>query len=175
MIHGHAIGGVPAKATIGLIAIAASTPAAMNGTVTLSSIPSGSDSAMALDEHGRGDGDILRRAENARDRERRRAAEHHERRRSRPTTWRGSTAAAPAACGWPITVENPSPNASSTHATAAISRCQLKHDDQHRDRERIEDDADVPSALVRAKRRGRRCGGSSSQLPMIAATPISAA
>src|SRR5882757_8361879 len=48
MIHGHAIGGAADNPTIGLIAIAARMPAATNGTVTLSSMPSGSDSAMAL-------------------------------------------------------------------------------------------------------------------------------
>ena len=47
-IHGHAIGGGAAEATIGLMAIAASTAAATNGTVTLSSIPSGSVSAIPL-------------------------------------------------------------------------------------------------------------------------------
>src|SRR2546425_13174801 len=48
MIHGQAIGGGAERPTIGLMAIAARTAAAMNGTVTLSSSPSGSDSTMAL-------------------------------------------------------------------------------------------------------------------------------
>src|SRR3954469_2353821 len=47
-IQGHAIGGGAEAATIGLIAIAARIAAAMNGTVTLSSMPSGRVSAIAL-------------------------------------------------------------------------------------------------------------------------------
>src|SRR5438067_4227399 len=47
-IHGQEIGGGADRATIGLMAIAASTAAAMNGTVTLSSMPRGSVSAIAL-------------------------------------------------------------------------------------------------------------------------------
>src|SRR5438067_6646698 len=124
-IHGHAIGGGADSATIGLMAIAASTAAAMDGTVTLSSIPSGSVSAIALTISAAAmatscGAPNTRAIPNAATPPKRMNA-------AKPphdfAAFHGSGATG---IRFPITVPNPSPNAISTHATAAISMCQLK-------------------------------------------------
>ena len=125
MIHGQAIGGAEVTATSGLMAIAASTPAAMKGTVTLSSMPSGNDSAMALTSTATAMATSCgapksRAMANA-------AAPPKTINAANPphdlARFHGSGASGRRR---PTTVEDPSPNASSTQATAAISRCQLK-------------------------------------------------
>src|SRR5216684_4375706 len=125
MIHGQAIGGAEVTGTSGLMAIAASTPAAMKGTVTLSSIPSGNDSAMALTSTatatatscGAPNSRVMANAA-APPKTMNAANPPHDLARFHGSGANGRR--------WPMTVENPSPNASSTQATAAISRCQLK-------------------------------------------------
>src|SRR5437763_4737207 len=124
-IHGHAIGGGAAEATIGLMAIAASTAAATNGTVTLSSIPSGSVSAIALTTSAAamatscGAPNTRAIPNAARPPNRMKPAKP-------PHDFDGFHGNGASGIRWPITVPNPSPNAISTHATAAISMCQLK-------------------------------------------------
>src|SRR3954454_15522581 len=124
-IQGHAIGGGAEAVTIGLIAVACRIAAPMNGTVTLSSIPSGSVSAIAVTISAAaiatscGAPNSRAIPDAAMPPKRMNAA-------SPPHDFDAFHGSGATAIGFPITVANPSPNAISTHATAAISMCQLK-------------------------------------------------
>src|SRR5438105_15905144 len=124
-IHGQAIVGCADDAN-GAMLTAASTPAATNGTLTLSLRPSGSDSANAAATIASSNASILGwpsksiAIANA-------AAPPMIRNASMPPQlfcrFHGSGAIGVAR---PTSVAEPSPKAISTHATAAISMCQLK-------------------------------------------------